>query len=54
MHATGRLALDGRAPMRPNTLFGIASLTKPFGSVLTLGLVDDGVLSLDDEVAPWG
>ena len=53
VHATGRLALGGSAPMRPDTLFRIASVTKPFGGVLTLGLVHDGVLSLDDPVARW-
>ena len=33
--------------------FRIASLTKVFATVLTLLLVEDGKLSLDDEVAPW-
>jgi CubicO group peptidase (beta-lactamase class C family) len=53
VHATGRLALGDSAPMRPDTLFRIASLSKPFGGVLTLGLVRDGVLGLDDEVSRW-
>jgi CubicO group peptidase (beta-lactamase class C family) len=53
VHATGRLALGDGAPMRPDTLFRIASLSKPFGGVLTLGLVRDGVLGLDDDVARW-
>jgi CubicO group peptidase (beta-lactamase class C family) len=53
VHATGRLALGDSAPMRPDTLMRIASLTKPFGGVLTLGLVHDGVLGLDDPVARW-
>lgn len=39
--------------MRPDTLFRIASLSKPFGGVLTLGLVHDGVLGLDDDVTRW-
>src|SRR3954453_4937450 len=51
--AGGRLALDGEAPMRPDTLFRLASVTKPFAGALTLGLVTDGVLGLDDEVARW-
>jgi CubicO group peptidase (beta-lactamase class C family) len=53
VHATGRVALGDSAPMRPDTLFRIASLTKPFGGVLALGLVHDGVLALDDDVARW-
>ena len=53
VHATGRLAFGDGRPMRPDTLVRIASLTKPFGGVLTLGLVHDGVLGLDDPVARW-
>jgi CubicO group peptidase (beta-lactamase class C family) len=53
VHATGRLALGQSAPMRPDTLFRIASLSKPFGGVLALGLVHDGVLALGDPVARW-
>ena len=47
----GQLAVGGDAPMRPDSLFRIASLSKPFGGVLTLGLVHDGVLRLDDDAA---
>ena len=39
--------------MRTDTLFRIASITKPMGGALTLSLVEDGVLALDDEVAQW-
>src|SRR4051812_49471035 len=51
--AGGRLAVDGEAPMRPDTLFRLASVTKPFAGALTLALVEDGVLGLDDEVGRW-
>src|SRR3954453_12650177 len=51
--AGGRLAFDGDAPMRPDTLFRLASVTKPFAGALTLGLVEAGVLGLDDEVLRW-
>src|SRR3954464_9035534 len=51
--AGGRLAVDGEAPMRPDTLFRLASVTKPFAGALTLALVDDGGLGLDDEVGRW-
>ncbi|MBE2316861.1 beta-lactamase family protein [Solirubrobacter sp. CPCC 204708] len=54
IHAAGRTAIEaGSPPMRTNTLFRIASVTKPIGGVLTLSLVEDGVIALDDEVARW-
>lgn len=38
-------------PMEPDTVFDLASLTKPLvGATVTLALVDRGVLSLDEEV----
>jgi CubicO group peptidase (beta-lactamase class C family) len=46
------MAFDG-PPMRPDTLFRIASLTKPVGAALTLGLVEDGTLNLDDPIETW-
>jgi CubicO group peptidase (beta-lactamase class C family) len=50
----GRTAVDADAPpMRDDTLFRIASLTKPMGGALTLALVRDGVLALDDPAARW-
>src|SRR4051812_11078337 len=49
----GCLAVEGGAPMRPDTLFRLASVTKPFAGALTLLLAADGVLRLDDEVARW-
>jgi CubicO group peptidase (beta-lactamase class C family) len=39
--------------MRDDTLFRIASLTKPIGGTLTLSLVADGALDLDDPIARW-
>ncbi len=54
IHAAGRTAVEPDSPpMRTDTLFRIASITKPMGGALTLSLVEDGVLSLDDEVAQW-
>jgi CubicO group peptidase (beta-lactamase class C family) len=50
----GRVALDpDSAPMREDTLFRIASVTKPIGGALSLSLVQDGVLALDDPIARW-
>ena len=54
VHAGGRTALDdAAAPMRDDTQFRIASITKPVGAALTLTLVRDGVIGLDDPVARW-
>jgi CubicO group peptidase (beta-lactamase class C family) len=54
IRAHGRTAVDDDAPpMRDDTLFRIASLTKPMGGALTLTLVRDGVLTLDDPVERW-
>jgi CubicO group peptidase (beta-lactamase class C family) len=41
------------AQMREDTLFRIASVTKPIGGALALSLVQDGVVTLDDPVARW-
>jgi CubicO group peptidase (beta-lactamase class C family) len=50
----GRMATDpGAPPMREDTLFRIASVTKPIGGALALSLVQDGVLGLDDPVGTW-
>jgi CubicO group peptidase (beta-lactamase class C family) len=40
-------------PMRDDTLFRIASITKPIGGAFALGLVEDGLLGLDDPIARW-
>jgi CubicO group peptidase (beta-lactamase class C family) len=54
LRAGGQQALaPDSPPMGADTLFRIASLTKPVGGVLTLSLVDDGLLSLDDPIARW-
>lgn len=44
--ATGR-------PMRPDTMFLIASMTKPVTAAAVLMLVDDGKLTLDDPVSKF-
>ena len=51
--ALGTKVLGGSEPMRPDTIFRIASLTKPIAAAATLILVDDGVLRLDDPVERW-
>ena len=51
--ATGSLAFDTDEPVRPDTRFRIASLSKPVGAAVVLSMVADGVLGLDDPVARW-
>lgn len=54
VHASGHAAFGpDAAPMAPDTLFRIASLSKPLAAALTLALVDGGLLSLDDEIRRW-
>ena len=51
--AIGTTTVDGHAPMRRDTIFRIASITKPITAAATMMLVDDGKLRLDDSVEPW-
>jgi hypothetical protein len=54
VRAGGRTAVEtDSAPMGEDTLFRIASVTKPMGGALTLSLVQDGALTLDDPIARW-
>src|SRR5437763_16851572 len=49
----GTMAAQGPEPMRRDTLFRIASLTKPITAVAALILIEEGVLRLDAPVDPW-
>jgi CubicO group peptidase (beta-lactamase class C family) len=49
----GTLAPDSDQPVRTDTQFRIASLSKIVAGVLALNLVADGMLALDDPVARW-
>jgi N-acyl-D-amino-acid deacylase len=46
----GWASIDGNQPVQPDTLFGLASLSKPLTAVATLQLVEQGKLGLDDPV----
>jgi CubicO group peptidase (beta-lactamase class C family) len=48
--AIGRMAFGDAAPMRRDTLFRIASMTKPVSGAAAMMLVEDGKLSLDEPV----
>ena len=50
--AIGTMAFDG-APMRRDTIFRIASMTKPVTAAATMILVEESKLRLDDPVDPW-
>src|SRR5215472_9355809 len=48
--AIGTMAFGGAEPMRRDTIFRIASLTKPVLAAVTMMLVEDGALALDEPV----
>lgn len=45
--------LERRLPMQRDTIFRIASMTKPVTSVLALMLMEDGLFDLGDPIADW-
>src|SRR5271170_1465269 len=51
--AIGMKTVDGNEPMRRDTIFRIASITKPIAAAATMILVDDGKLRLEDSVEGW-
>jgi CubicO group peptidase (beta-lactamase class C family) len=51
--AAGALDLEGSAPMKPDSIFRIASITKPVVAAAVMLMVEDGVLRLDDPISRW-
>ena len=51
--AIGTQTVGGQQPMRRDTIFRIASITKPLAAAATMMLVDDGKLRVDDSVERW-
>ncbi|MBW0150762.1 MAG: beta-lactamase family protein [Phenylobacterium sp.] len=49
----GRRDIAGDKPMTRDTLFRIASMTKPITSVAALMLLEEGRLKLDDPITRW-
>jgi CubicO group peptidase (beta-lactamase class C family) len=49
----GSVDRDGTAPMTRESIFRIASVTKPITAAALLVLVDDGVVALDDPIGRW-
>jgi CubicO group peptidase (beta-lactamase class C family) len=51
--AVGMKTVDVREPMRRDTIFRIASITKPIAAAAMMILVDEGKLRLNDSVERW-
>src|SRR3984957_5298409 len=49
----GHRDVDAGLPMQRDTLFRIASMTKPVTVAAVMSLVDEGKLALKDPVARW-
>ncbi|HXQ14286.1 MAG TPA: serine hydrolase domain-containing protein [Caulobacteraceae bacterium] len=52
-NALGCRNIESGAPMTRDTLFRIASMTKPITSVAALMLMEEGKLRLDDPISKW-
>ncbi|GII64397.1 serine hydrolase [Sphaerisporangium krabiense] len=53
VEAIGTMCHDGGAPMRPDTIFRMASTSKPVTMAAAMVLLDECRLRLDDLVEPW-
>ncbi len=53
LEAVGQANVAGNEPMRPDSIFWIASMTKPVTATAVLILQDEGKLSVEDPVAKY-
>lgn len=53
MQTVGWQDKEANIPMRRDTIFRLASMTKPIGAVAVLLLIDDGVISMEDPIDKW-
>lgn len=53
MNAIGRRDITADKPMTRDTIFRIASMTKPVTSVVALMLMEEGKLALEDPISRW-
>lgn len=53
VNTIGQRDIEGGLPMTRDTLFRIASMTKPVTTLAALMLVEEGKLKLDDPVTKW-
>jgi CubicO group peptidase (beta-lactamase class C family) len=51
--AAGHADREHSRPMREDTIFRLASLTKPIVTVATLALIAEGLIALDEPTAKW-
>ena len=51
LEARGRMHLDREAPLREDTIFRLASATKPIAAVALLMLHEDGLFVLDEPIS---
>src|SRR5262245_47535521 len=51
--AHGKRDVEANLPMTRDTVFRIASMTKPITSVVALQLMEEGKLKLDDPIKKW-
>lgn len=51
--AMGLADIENKTPMKPDTMFGIMSMTKPITATALMILVDEGKVSLDDPVEKY-
>jgi len=53
VRAVGSVDADGSAPMARDSIFRIASISKPITAAAVMMLVEDGRIALDDPVGRW-
>jgi CubicO group peptidase (beta-lactamase class C family) len=53
VEAVGPIDVEGSAPMARDTIFRIASITKPITAAAVLMLIEDGQIALDEPVDKW-
>src|ERR1700752_3488606 len=53
LNELGYRDIDARLPMQRDTMFRIASMTKPVTVAAAMTLADEGKLALTDPVAKW-
>jgi CubicO group peptidase (beta-lactamase class C family) len=53
VQAAGSVDVDGTSPMARDSIFRIASITKPITAAAVMMLVEDGRIALDDPVEQW-
>ncbi|MFF3323678.1 serine hydrolase domain-containing protein [Streptomyces sp. NPDC002889] len=53
VQAVGTVDVEGTSPMARDSIFRIASVTKPVIAAAVMMLIEDGLIALDDPVDPW-